>query len=63
MKLMDLVTVTFDQTSEESVTAIVMRVYTQLDDSTLPALAKDSVFQKKMVDQLNENLKKALRHS
>ena len=59
---MNLVAATFDQTSQESVTATVRSIYTHLDDEKLPALDKTPVFQKKIVELLNEKLKKALRH-
>ena len=40
-----------------------MSVYTHLDEGKLPALAQNAVFQKKMVDLLDEKLRKALCRS
>ena len=61
MKQIRLVTATLDPTSKESVMLTIIRVFTHLDDSKLPALAKTAGFQKKMVEVHNEKLKKALR--
>ena len=48
------ITVSFNQSSEESVTATVISIYTHLDEDKLPALAKTSGFQNKMVELLND---------
>lgn len=47
---MNPVSVIFNQTSEELVSKTVIRIYTHFDDKNVPALAKISVFQKKMYD-------------
>ena len=59
IKQMNLVTVTFDQTNEESVTSTVVSVFSFLDDDKLPALAKTPAFQMKTVDLLNKKLNKS----
>ena len=58
LKQMKLVSVSFNQTSEELVTATVISIYTHLDDDKLPALAKNPEFQKEMIEFLNDKLKK-----
>ena len=63
IKQISLVTVTFDQTNEESVTSTIISVYTHLDDSKLPALAITPVFQKEMVELLDDKLRKTVRKS
>ena len=57
---MNQVTVSFNQSNEESVTATVISIYTHLDEDKLPALEKISGFQKKMVELLNDKFKKEL---
>ena len=61
MKQISLAEVTFDQRNEESVMSTVMSVFKHLDEAKLPALAKTTIFQKKMVDLFYEKLQKSLR--
>ena len=58
---MNLVEVTFDQKTKESVMTTTVSVLTHLDEKTLPALAKTAHLQKQMVNLLNEKLKVSLR--
>ena len=60
-KQMNLVEVTFDQKTEESVITTTVSVLTHLDEKILLALAKTAHLQKQMVNLLNEKLKVSLR--
>ena len=54
---MNLVEVTFDQKTEESVMTTTVGILTHLDEKILPALAKNAHLQKQMVNLLNKKLK------